>query len=66
MDNISKDFDFQSQNRKRHQGFVFQSWKVTLDHIKSHSRSLKLVWPLWQFNSVNPHIDICPSSKCLT
>ena len=65
VDNISRDFDFQTQNRTRHQVFVFQSWKVTLDHIKSHSkfakrlhidhcRSLKLVW---QSNSVNPHMS---------
>ena len=32
MDNISKDFDFQSvtEPKKRH---VFKSWEVTLDHI---------------------------------
>ena len=26
---------------------------MTLDHINLHSMSLKLVWPLWQSNSVN-------------
>ena len=65
MDNISSSV---TEPKKRHYVFVFQSWKVTLDHIKSqskfpnrlhinHCQSLKLVW---QSNSVTL---ICPSGK---
>ena len=49
MDNIPKDSDFQyvTEPKKRHQVFALKSWKVTLYHFNLHSRSLKLVWPLW-------------------